>query len=320
MDDLGVVFPIPPAYKEDESLDLGSTEHYIEFLAEAGVTTIMTTAGTSQYNLLGYSEILDLNLQVGRCAYARKMKFIVGVPPLPNRYINRFVSWFNGQKQVAWGESVHALMVMWPDRYRTTMAVVDWLLRLDDVAGGIPLWFHAKPARTVWGGTHVFSASDIEALHGLARLSGVKEESMDSLDLPYQISRKAHLGFTVCLAGGSMRRAAAANPDKHVTWLAGIGSFFPEAEVAARKGWLHGYDALFRHTQQNIEDPAFDLAREVGWHPFMRATMAEMGLLPKYQRAPFSTDFMAKGSIKRYIALSRETINDSNLDSGAMHS
>jgi dihydrodipicolinate synthase/N-acetylneuraminate lyase len=259
----------------------------------------MTTAGTSQYNLLARSEILEFNRTIARQASEHGLRVIMGVPPLSTTAVFRFMEAMRAL-------DVYAFMVMWPDRFRTIKDVIDWILRLEDSALDTPLWLHAKPVRRNTGGIHTFSASDLEALHGLARLAGVKEESMDSLDLPYQISCKAHPGFTVCLAGGSMRRGAVAAPDHNVTWLAGIGSFFPGTEVEARKAWLDqdtvpGRLDTFRRIQHDIEDPAFECASRVGWHPFMRAVMAHIGMLPPHQRAPFEVGPDAMAAAKVYL-------------------
>ena len=47
-----VVLPIPPSYHKDGTLDRTQTSKYVQWLEKSGVKCIMTTAGTSQFNLL----------------------------------------------------------------------------------------------------------------------------------------------------------------------------------------------------------------------------------------------------------------------------
>ena len=54
------VFPIPPAYDKDGNLDLNAVRKYIKYLEKNGVEVIMTTAGTSQFNLLTLNDIILL--------------------------------------------------------------------------------------------------------------------------------------------------------------------------------------------------------------------------------------------------------------------
>ena len=57
------VYPIPPSFKNEE-LELNSTKKYLDFLNQEGAKIIMSTAGTSQYNLMDIEEIRKFNLQL----------------------------------------------------------------------------------------------------------------------------------------------------------------------------------------------------------------------------------------------------------------
>ena len=50
------VYPIPPSFINDE-LELNSTHKYLDYLSEKGAKTIMSTEGTSQFNLLTSTEV-----------------------------------------------------------------------------------------------------------------------------------------------------------------------------------------------------------------------------------------------------------------------
>lgn len=46
------VVAIPPSYDSAESLELHSTVQYLKYLQDKQVTCVMSTAGTSQFNLM----------------------------------------------------------------------------------------------------------------------------------------------------------------------------------------------------------------------------------------------------------------------------
>ena len=76
----GPVFPIPPDYTDDgEDLELSTTEFYLKYLFECGAKYIMTTAGTSQYNLLSRDEIRRFNMSLVKSEFEQ---IILGIQQL----------------------------------------------------------------------------------------------------------------------------------------------------------------------------------------------------------------------------------------------
>ena len=55
------VVAIPPSYSKHEDLETDSTKNYLSYLEENGAKCVMTTAGTSQFNLLSTEEVHQLN-------------------------------------------------------------------------------------------------------------------------------------------------------------------------------------------------------------------------------------------------------------------
>ena len=50
------VYAIPPSFKND-NLDCNSIVKYLKYLEDKGAGRVLTTAGTSQFNLLSLEEI-----------------------------------------------------------------------------------------------------------------------------------------------------------------------------------------------------------------------------------------------------------------------
>ena len=64
MVDKKFVVAVPPSYDQEQNLETESTSEYVKYLHAHGATTVMTTAGTSQFNLLSTQEIHQLNQSI----------------------------------------------------------------------------------------------------------------------------------------------------------------------------------------------------------------------------------------------------------------
>ncbi|MEM9982734.1 MAG: dihydrodipicolinate synthase family protein, partial [Bacteroidota bacterium] len=60
----GPVIPIPTPFKQDLSVDYQSLAAYVDFLFTNGIEHVLTTVGTSRYNLLTTEEIKQVNKTV----------------------------------------------------------------------------------------------------------------------------------------------------------------------------------------------------------------------------------------------------------------
>ena len=89
------VAAIPPSYDENQALEIRSTQEYVKYLEKGGCHSVMTTAGTSQFNLLDINEIHRLN----KCIAENFNKNnILGIPPLSNMHVQSFVEHANTYK------------------------------------------------------------------------------------------------------------------------------------------------------------------------------------------------------------------------------
>ena len=82
------VIPIPPSFDKNQNLDIISVSKYVKYLENKGACTVMTTAGTSQYNLLDIDEIHSLNKTIVDSFKGSK---ILGVPALATRSAIKFI-------------------------------------------------------------------------------------------------------------------------------------------------------------------------------------------------------------------------------------
>ena len=86
------VYPISPSFDENEKLELVSTIKYLNYILKQDGKIVMTTAGTSQYNLLSVDEVRSLNLCVVNNFKEQK---ILGLPALSLKHIKEEIEFLN---------------------------------------------------------------------------------------------------------------------------------------------------------------------------------------------------------------------------------
>ena len=103
------VVAIPPSYNRNEDLETDSTKSYLNYLKENGAECVMTTAGTSQFNLLSTEEVHTLNEAVSSFEGQK----ILGVPALSLKHTIDFIK----RASESYLDENSKLMVLYPDRY-----------------------------------------------------------------------------------------------------------------------------------------------------------------------------------------------------------
>jgi dihydrodipicolinate synthase/N-acetylneuraminate lyase len=264
------VIPIPPLYHSDEMLDEGSTAKYIRYLEDNGAGTIMTTAGTSQFNLMDIDEIHQLNDCV---ATECKCQKILGVPSLSSHETITFV--IRASRTYA-DDSCH-FMALYPDRFYDHDTIYGYLAKIRDAAS-VPLYLHAVAMRHGIDGSWDWGSDIISRLFEDDIVCGIKEEH-SSLQKSYDFIRGLPERLDVIVAGGSMRRHSFLKTAGANSFLAGVGNFFPEVEAR----YCRGENA---DRQIELESLFFDVARKYGWHRCFRAALCCLGF-SAFNRQPW---------------------------------
>ena len=279
----GPVVPIPPAYKTDGTLDLEQTVSYLKFLSKNGITTIMTTAGSSQFNLLDKNEIREFN---ECCLHNFKGKCILGLPPLSEYHLLKEIKWYN---TILFPKVPPSLMLMYPDRYYNAANIIDFFWYMAD-ASKFSVYFHGMFMRNGRGGTYNFDSGMISSLSEHKNIKGMKEETTD-LNLAYDtLSQCSSLDkdFEVIVAGGSMRRFLLLHAAGATTFLSGIGNVYPKIEIEFLKALHIGDLKLATSLIKDYEDPFFQETMKHGWHRSLRTILTMSDIMNCGNRAPFS--------------------------------
>ena len=263
----GPVHPVLPAFDANGGLDIEATGQYVAWLVDNGATTVIVTAGTSRLNLLTMEETAALNRVVAQHCAGRAIA-VAGNPPVGSTEAARDLL-----TQAA-ADGAHAFLALYGERYYGDRYVLSF--------------FEAMPMRRASSGptdVHPFSLALIAELAKMPAVIGLKEENgQEALRQRILIDYSDRLA--VVLAGGGMRALLAAHGFGATASLVGIGSFSPQTELKVFEALEAGRFSDVRQTVAEIERPFFDAAIPIGWHTALKASLALMGLIPPYERAP----------------------------------
>ena len=265
------VVPIPPSYTREGDLETESTIRYLKYLHDNGIKTVMTTAGTSQFNLLTIEEIHKLNEVVVKHFPGRK---IIGIPALSTRAAIEFV-WKANQ----YVDQKTNLMALYPDRYYDDEIIKEHILSIRNRTSN-PLYIHGMFMRAGRGGTWNYTSMLLNDLYEAGAIKGIKEEH-SSLNESYNFVSELVEEMDVIVAGGSMRRHQFLRSAGANAFLAGIGNLFPEVELKYCQDPEHGQKYL------DLEKRLFSVFMKNGWHQSLRIALNVLKLTCKSDRAPW---------------------------------
>ena len=275
------VYPIPPSFNQDEELELTSTIKYLDYISREGGKIVMTTAGTSQYNLLSTDEVRSLNICVVECFKEQK---ILGLPALSLKHIKEEIEFLNTFILDQERDKV-SLLILFPERYYDDQQIVDYFAEICELSN-FPILVHGNMLKKGMGGTYEYSKPLLEELSKLDGFIGMKEEAENMMHSTNHIPEDK---LEVIVAGGSMRRFWCLEPHGATTYLAGLGSFYPRWEELFYSNYLENTSdsyCICVQIIQNKETPLFDVFMTVGWHLSMRTALKHLGFV-KSDRKPF---------------------------------
>jgi len=299
----GPVFPIIPSYTTAGSLDLDRTSAYASYLHAKGATTVMTTSGTSQFNLLSAQEVLDLNTSIANVFPGR---LILGLPLLSEPLLFPFLEEITSRYQRA------AILLSYPERLYQMSDLVDFFDRVSRAFPLAQLYLHGLPLRSgCKAGTQDFTGQMISSIaDAVPRFVGMKEECSTyeaGFKLCASISTKRN--FELIVAGGSMRRFLLLQSAGAQSFLTGVGSLFPEVELSFYAHVMNGRLREAASIIAHVETPFFDVFMDVGWHKALRYAAKRLALVGGAERLPMTNlEKNAAHRVDAALDLAREKI------------
>jgi len=265
------VFPVVPSYDKD-----GKLEHpapYLEYLFNNGAIFVMTTAGTSQFNLLSEDEVYKLNdACIKRVIMGRRV--IMGLKP----------NWMSElkcdiQRYSSFQDSRYAFLLQYPERYYSDQEIINYFNEAADFSH-LPIFIHCLPLRNGRGKCqYIWTADLINKLCEHDNIIGIKEETPDLMQA-YDICSKINTdNCQIICAGGSQRRFELLKNVSVQSFLSGVGSIYPQIDIE--------YYKKIDSCISDQEDTCFDIFFKIGWHPALRYALKRKGLISYYDRQPY---------------------------------
>ena len=274
----GPVFAIPTPFNHEGYIDEQALKSYLDFLYKNGARTIMTTAGTSQFNLLRAEEIRKLN---EICCKSFPGKVILGLPALSLKLAQCEIGWVNCLEK----SNNVSIMLLYPERYYNDESIVDYFHSLADISP-FPVFIHGMYMRRGNGGLYDFSSKLINKIAKHDNIIGMKEETSD-LAAAYNICKNIDKNFEVIVAGGSQRRFSFLHQAGATTFLTGVGNLFPKIDIDFYNEFLSKNIERANKLTRLFENPLFDVFMDIGWHKSLRSALKIMDLSCYHNRSPF---------------------------------
>lgn len=262
------VIGIPSSFDKNENLECKSTEKYIKYLESKKAGCVMTTAGTSNFNLLSSDEIHYLNEAV----ISFDGQKIIGIPPVSTRECISFI-----KKATKYADEKTFFMALYPERFYNKQTIKDFMCSLRENTKN-PLYIHAKPIQNATGGVWDYTSDVINDLFTNNIVQGIKEEH-SAFSKSYDFVSELDKSVDVIVAGGSMRRHQFLKSAGANTFLAGVGNLFPEVE----QQYLDGDIEI--PLQKEIK--MFRVFMKYGWHKSLRIALKLLDLTCYCDREPW---------------------------------
>ena len=269
------VYAIPPSFKNDE-LDCNSIIKYLKYLEDNGATRVLTTAGTSQFNLLNLEEVYCLNkCMINNFSHEK----ILGLPSLSLKHLLKEIQKLNELKSFN-----TKLLILFPERYYSDEQLIEFFSEVCNKST-YPIYVHGNPLRKGMGGIYEYSNKLLKKLSKIDNFRGMKEE-YSSIDL--SIKSIQDLNLDIIVAGGSMRRFWSLQPFGATSFLTGVGNFNPKHAEDFYTYYNLGHYEECLDIIKNIENPLFKVFMKNGWHASMRESLKYQGYILE-DRKPFIT-------------------------------
>lgn len=276
---IGPVIPVPTPFDEKQEIRPDSMESYSKFLVENGIRNIMTTVGTSRYNLLTFDEVKSINTAMVK-GMGGKGVSIVANPTVGG--VKHAIDFAKHSEDIG----ADLLLLYFPERHYgddNTFKFFETVAKNTN----INILVHEMPMRNGFGGPNQqYSVDLIKRLLEIENIVGLKEEALDA-DYSNKVVSAVKDDAVIIGAGGGMSRYLSRDFDLGAkAFLGGIGGFEPHLELEFYEALQSGNKSRAEAIVNEIEKPYFADVCPLGWHPSLKSALALKGLMPKFERQP----------------------------------
>lgn len=275
----GPVIPLPTPFNADESVDYQGLAAYVRFLSEAGIPAMMSTVGTSRYNLLSWDEMRQINRVVAENTSSGAQSIVTSPTTGGVKSMIEF-----GQEAEKAGANYY--LVYFPERHYGDDNTYDYFKAICDELS-IRVLIHEMPMRNGIGpGQNQYSLALLERLFKLDNIVGLKEEALDAEYSNQILDRFADDQLMIGAGGGMSRYLGRDHQRGSHAFLGGIGNFEPQVELDFYAAITGGNRSEAERIVNEIEKPYFEAVVPMGWHPTLKSALWQKGLTQVHERRP----------------------------------
>ena len=275
----GPVIPLPTPFNADESVDLNGLAQYVEFLSDGKIPAVMSTVGTSRYNLLSWDEMRDINRTVASSVKPGTQSIVTSPTTGGLKHMIEF-----GKHAESIGADYY--LVYFPERHYGEENTYNFFKALCDELS-IRILIHEMPMRNGVGpGTQQYSLDLLGRLFALDNIVGVKEEALNPEYSNQILDRYADSALMIGAGGGMSRYLDRDHQRGAQAFLGGLGNFIPQIELDFFNAMQSGNREEGARIVNEIERPYFDAVLPMGWHPTLKSALHHMGLMQVHERRP----------------------------------
>jgi 4-hydroxy-tetrahydrodipicolinate synthase len=299
----GPVIPLPTPFTKEFEVDYDSLFRYVEFLVENGIKNVMTTVGTSRFNLLTDDEVKKVNETVVKAAAGKAITIVANPTTGGTR---QAIDFAKHAEQIG----ADFFLAYYPERFYGDDNTYDYFKSIND-AVNIGILIHEMPARNGYGpGTIQYSIALLDKLLGLNNILGFKEEALDAEHSNKIVARYKDTAVIIGAGGGMSRYLLRDHKLGSKAFLGGIGNFIPQLELDFFEAITSGNQSLAEKIVNEIELPYFTKVVPVGWHPSLKAALSLMNLMPAYERPPMKQYSETQVDVVRQALRSNNWLKD----------
>lgn len=275
----GPVVPLPTPFTDSDEVDYDSLRDYVNFLVDHGIPNVMTTVGTSRFNLLVEDEILKVNETVVEAAGDKAITIVANPLTGGTKHAIEFAK--HAEKIGA-----DLFLAYFPERHYGEENTYRFFKKLAESVS-IGILIHEMPKRNGLGpGSVHYSMNLLQRLFEIENIVGLKEEALDP-EYSNEILDRFGKDEVIIGAGGGMSRYLYRDFERGAkAFLSGIGNFYPELELEFFQSITSGNMEKAKEIVEKKELPFFAKTVPVGWHPSLKAVLALKNLMPAHEREP----------------------------------
>lgn len=278
---IGPVYPICPAFKKNEELDLKATANYIKYLKKRGAKNFIVTAGTSRVNLLNDDELMSLNSLLCENTSINDIRIVSN-----HIYggINKTLEFVEHAARI----KATSIIIYYSERFYGLNQTFEFFKEINKKCKNIKFMLHAVKLRNevVGLGSQVdLGVKFFDRMSTLKNFDGIKEE-FDNSRLRYKLISKYSDKFNIITAGPSMQGFLNSKWHGLTSYLSSVGSFDPKIEEnffyklsksKNKKNIIKFLDLYENFWEDELPE---------GWHICMKAGLSLMGIMDKTERLP----------------------------------